>query len=338
VLSFWSEAREALALKRREFITLLGGAAAWPCAARAQQPAIPVVGFVNASSSTESPRFADPFRQGLADTGYIEGRNVAIEYRWAESHYERLPDMIADLVRRRVAVLAATSTPAALAAKAATTDIPIVFETAGDPIALGLVGSLSRPTGNITGVTQLSSELVSKRVGLLHDLIPTAKIIASLINQSDPRAESQSREMHEATRAVGVQLHVLNASNEAEIDGAFAKLLQLRADALLVGTGELFNKRREQLVALTARHAVPAFYQYRQFTIAGGLISYGASLADSYRRAGGYTGRILSGTKPTDLPVFQPTKFELVINLKTAKALGLTIPPGVLAIADEVIE
>ena len=319
---------------------LLGGAAvAWPLAARAQQSAMPVVGFVNASSSTESARFAGPFRQGLADTGYIEGQNVAIEYRWADSHYERLPDMIADLVRRRVAVLAATSTPAALAAKGATTDIPIVFETAGDPITLGLVGSLSRPTGNVTGVTQLSSELVSKRVGLLHDLIPTAKTIASLVNQNDPRAESQSRDMHEATRAVGVQLHVLNASNEAEIDRAFTKLLQLRADALLVGTGELFNKRREQLVALAARHAVPAFYQYREFPIVGGLISYGASLADSYRRAGGYTGRILSGTKPTDLPVLQPIKFELVINLKTAKALGLTtIPPGVLAIADEVIE
>jgi len=326
-------------VRRRAFIMLLGGAAvAWPLAARAQQSAMPVVGFVNASSSTESARFAGPFRQGLADTGYIEGQNVAIEYRWADSHYERLPDMIADLVRRRVAVLAATSTPAALAAKAATTDIPIVFETAGDPITLGLVGSLSRPTGNVTGVTQLSSELVSKRVGLLHDLIPTAKTIASLINQNDPRAESQSRDMHEATRAVGVQLHVLNASNEAEIDRAFTKLLQLRADALLVGTGELFNKRREQLVALAARHAVPAFYQYREFPIVGGLISYGASLADSYRRAGGYTGRILSGTKPTDLPVLQPIKFELVINLKTAKALGLTIPPGVLAIADEVIE
>ena len=325
-------------MKRREFITLLGGTAAWPLAARAQQPAMPVVGFVNASSSTESARFAGPFRQGLADTGYIEGQNVTIEYRWADSHYERLPDMIADLVRRRVAVLAATSTPAALAAKAATTDIPIVFETAGDPITLGLVSSLSRPTGNVTGVTQLSSELVSKRVGLLHDLIPSAKIIASLINQSDPRAESQSREMHEATRAVGVQLQVLNASNEAEIDGAFTKLLQLRADALLVGTGELFNKRREQLVALAARHAVPAFYQYREFPIAGGLISYGASITDSYRQTGVYTGRILKGEKPADLPVLQPIKFELVINLKTAKALGLTIPAGLLAIADEVIE
>jgi putative tryptophan/tyrosine transport system substrate-binding protein len=299
---------------------------------------MPGVGFVNASSSTESARFAGPFRQGLADTGYIEGQNVAIEYRWADSHYERLPNMIADLVRRRVAVLAATSTPAALAAKAATTDIPIVFETAGDPITLGLVDSLSRPTGNVTGVTQLSSELVSKRVGLLHDLIPTAKIIASLINQSDPRAESQSREMHEAARAVGVQLHVLNASNEAEIDRAFTKLLQLRVDALLVGTGELFNKRHAQLVALAARHAVPAFYQYREFPIAGGLISYGASLTDSYRQAGVYTGRILKGEKPADVPVWQPTKFELIINLKTAKALGLTIPPGVLAIADEVIE
>jgi ABC-type uncharacterized transport system substrate-binding protein len=326
-------------MRRREVIALLGSSAvAWPFGAPAQQPAAPVVGFVNASASTESARFAGPFRQGLADTGYIEGQNVAIEYRWADSHYERLPDMIADLVRRRVAVLAATSTPAALAAKAATTDIPIVFETAGDPITLGLVDSLSRPTGNVTGVTQLSSELVSKRVGLLHDLIPTAKIIASLINQSDPRAESQSREMHEAARAVGVQLHVLNASNEAEIDRAFTKLLQLRADALLVGTGELFNKRQAQLVALAARHAVPAFYQYREFPIAGGLISYGASLTDSYRQAGVYTGRILKGEKPGDLPVWQPTKFELVINLKTAKALGLTIPPGVLAIADEVIE
>jgi ABC-type uncharacterized transport system substrate-binding protein len=326
-------------MRRREVIALLGSSAvAWPFGAPAQQPAAPVVGFVNASASTESARFAGPFRQGLADTGYIEGQNVAIEYRWADSHYERLPDMIADLVRRRVAVLAATSTPAALAAKAATTDIPIVFETAGDPITLGLVDSLSRPTGNVTGVTQLSSELVSKRVGLLHDLIPTAKIIASLINQSDPRAESQSREMHEAARAVGVQLHVLNASNEAEIDRAFTKLLQLRADALLVGTGELFNKRQAQLVALAARHAVPAFYQYREFPIAGGLISYGASLTDSYRQAGVYTGRILKGEKPADVPVWQPTKFELIINLKTAKALGLTIPPGVLAIADEVIE
>jgi ABC-type uncharacterized transport system substrate-binding protein len=326
-------------MRRREVIALLGSSAvAWPFGAPAQQPAAPVVGFVNASASTESARFAGPFRQGLADTGYIEGQNVAIEYRWADSHYERLPDMIADLVRRRVAVLAATSTPAALAAKAATTDIPIVFETAGDPITLGLVDSLSRPTGNVTGVTQLSSELVSKRVGLLHDLIPTAKIIASLINQSDPRAESQSREMHEAARAVGVQLHVLNASNEAEIDRAFTKLLQLRADALLVGTGELFNKRQAQLVALAARQAVPAFYQYREFPIAGGLISYGASLTDSYRQAGVYTGRILKGEKPADVPVWQPTKFELIINLKTAKALGLTIPPGVLAIADEVIE
>jgi ABC-type uncharacterized transport system substrate-binding protein len=326
-------------MRRREVIALLGSSAvAWPFGAPAQQPAAPVVGFVNASASTESARFAGPFRQGLADTGYIEGQNVAIEYRWADSHYERLPDMIADLVRRRVAVLAATSTPAALAAKAATTDIPIVFETAGDPITLGLVDSLSRPTGNVTGVTQLSSELVSKRVGLLHDLIPTAKIIASLINQSDPRAESQSREMHEAARAVGVQLHVLNASNEAEIDRAFTKLLQLRADALLVGTGELFNKRHAQLAALAARHAVPAFYQYREFPIAGGLISYGASLTDSYRQAGVYTGRILKGEKPADVPVWQPTKFELVLNLKTAKALGLEVPAKLLALAEEVIE
>jgi ABC-type uncharacterized transport system substrate-binding protein len=325
-------------MKRREFISLLGGAAVWPLAARAQQAAMPVIGFLNGASPREFAYLAASFRQGLGEAGYIEGQDVAIEYRWAESHYDRLPGMAADLVRRQVVVIAATSTPAALAAKAATAVIPIVFETAGDPVTLGLVASLNRPNGNVTGVTQLSSELVSKRLGLLHDLIPTAKIIASLVNPKDARAETQSGDMRKAAHALGLQIRFLNASTEGEIDSAFATLAQVRADALIVGTGEFFNRRPEQLVALAAQHSVPAFYQYREFAVAGGLISYGTSLTDAYRLAGIYTGRVLKGEKPADMPVQQPTKFELVLNLKTAKVLGLTIPPGVLAIADEVIE
>jgi ABC-type uncharacterized transport system substrate-binding protein len=261
-----------------------------------------------------------------------------IEYRWAESHYDRLPALAADLVRRQVAVIAATTTPAAIAAKAATTTIPIVFETAGDPIALGLVASLNRPARNITGVTQLSSELVSKRLGLLHDLIPAATTIGSLVNQTDPRAEAQTRDMQKAARALGLQIHVLNSSTDAELDRAFADLIHLRVGALIVGTGEFFNSRREQIVALAARQGVPAIYQYREFTDVGGLVSYGPSLADAYRLTGVYTGRILKGEKPADLPVQAPTKYELVINLKTAKALGLNVPHGLLNAADEVIE
>jgi putative tryptophan/tyrosine transport system substrate-binding protein len=341
VLGFKPRTRRILRvhMQRREFITLIGGAAAmWPLAAPAQQPAIPVIGFMNVGTPEANEYLRAAFRQGVTETGYIEGQNVTIEYHWAEGHADRLPGLAADLVRRRVSVIAATGTPAALAAKGATASIPIVFETAGDPNKLGLVASLNRPGRNITGVTQLSSELVSKRLGLLHDLVPTATIIGLLANPTDPRAESQTREMQEAARALGLQIHVLNASTEGEIDTAFANLSQLRAGALLVGTGELFRRRPERVAALAARQGVPAIYQYREHVVAGGLLSYGASITDAYRLAGNYSGRVLKGEKPADMPVIRPTKFELVINLKTAKTLGLAIPSGVLAIADEVIE
>jgi len=325
-------------MRRREFIVLVGGAVAWPFDATAQQPPMPVIGFMNGSSPEAYVRPLPAFREGLKETGYTENKNIKIEYRWAHGRHDQLPGMAADLVRRQVAAIAATSTPAALAAKAANTVIPIIFETGGDPVALGLVASLNRPEGNVTGVTQLSSELVSKRLRLLHDLIPAARIVGFLVDPIDPRVEAQIGEMREAAHTLGLQIHVLNARTEDQIDAAFAGMVQLRVAALVIGSGVLFNSRLEQLATLAARQRLPAIYQYHEFAAAGGLISYGPSLTDAYRLAGIYTGRVLKGEKPADLPVMRPTKFELVINLRTANAFDLTIPPGVLAIADEVIE
>ena len=299
---------------------------------------MPVIGFLNGGSPAPYGHLVAGFRQGLKEIGYVEGQNVVIEYRWAEGQYDRLQGMAADLIRRNVNVIAAMTTPAALAAEATATTIPIIFDTAGDPVRLGLVVSLNRPGRNITGITQLGSELVAKRLGLLRDLLPTATTIALLVNPADPRTKTQSKDMQEAARAFGLRIHILNASTEAEIEAAFAKLAELRPNALIVGTGELFNSRPEHLVRLAAQQALPTIYQAREFVTAGGLMSYGASRVDAYRQAGIYSGRVLKGEKPADLPVLQSIKFELAINLKVAKALGLTIPPGVLAIADEVIE
>jgi putative ABC transport system substrate-binding protein len=326
-------------LRRREFITLLGGAAvAWPVAARAQQSATPVIGYVNSRSRETDAPFLAAFHRGLNETGYVEGQNVAIEYRWAEGQYDRLRVLATDLVDRGVTVMAATSTPAALAAKAATSAIPIVFTTAADPIAVGLVDSLSRPSGNATGVNIYVSRLGAKRLELLRELVPNAAVIGMLVNPSFPDAESQSEDVKEAARTLGQQIHVVNANSEGDFTRAFSTFIEMKADALLVSTDGLFLSHREQLVALAARHKIPAIYFVRDFALAGGLMSYGADIADGYRQAGIYAGRILKGTKPGDLPVMQPTKFDLVINLKTAKALGLTVPLTLQASADEVIE
>jgi putative tryptophan/tyrosine transport system substrate-binding protein len=326
-------------MKRREFITLVGGAGvAWPLTARAQQPSMPVIGFLNGSSPEGYARMVAAFRQGLKETGYVEGQNVAIEYRWAEGHLDRLPALAADLVRRQVAVIAATSTPANLMAKNATSTIPIIFTTGSDPVRFGLVTNLARPSGNVTGVTQMSVEILPKRIELAHELVPTATVIAVLVNPTDPLADFEARDAQAAALTLGLKLQVLRASTEAEINDAFTAVVEMRAGVFVVATSVFFNGRIEQMAALATRHLVPTIYEYRQFVTAGGLISYGPELTESYRLAGVYTGRILNGEKPAELPVQQATRVELFINLKTAKALGLTVPLSLLGRADEVIE
>ena len=326
-------------MRRRDFIALLGGAAAaWPIAVRAQQAAMPVIGFLDLRSPSEAASVAAKFREGLNEVGYIEGQNVVIEYRWAEGQVDRLPALAAEMVRRQVAVMFAGSTPSILSAKAATTSIPIVFVSAGDPVQLGVIASFNRPGGNATGVNLFTTALELKKLELLHEFIPKPTIIGVLLNPSYVHTETQSNALRAAAGALGRQINFVNASNENDIEVAFAALAERRIGAVLVTSIPIFTGQRNHLVALASRHAVPAIYGQREFVAAGGLMSYGTNLGDAYRQAGVYTGRILKGEKPADLPVQQPTKFELVINLNTAKALGLAISPGVLAIADEVIE
>jgi putative ABC transport system substrate-binding protein len=325
-------------MKRREFMLALGGvAAAWPLAARAQQPALPVIGFLNSLSAERWPYLA-AFHQGLKDAGYVEGQNVSIEYRWADGHYDRLPALAVDLVRRHVDLIVATGgDPSALAAKAATTTTPIVFNVAEDPVKDGLVASLNHPGGNMTGVSILTASLEAKRVELLHELIPNAAVIAALVNPTFSEAESQLKVVQAAANKLGRQIRVLNVSRR-DIEPAFADLIQHHVDALLVTSDPFFFAVREKLIALAARHAVPMIAFIREFTVAGGLMSYGTRLSDAYHQMGVYSGRILKGDKPGDLPIVQPTRFELVINLKTAKALGISVPQTLQVAADEVIE
>jgi putative tryptophan/tyrosine transport system substrate-binding protein len=325
-------------MRRRELMLLLGGAMTAPPAVGAQQKAMPVIGFLASGSPGPFAPYVAAFRQGLSEAGYVEGQNLAIEYRWAEGRYDRLPALAADLVGQKVDVIVAAGPPSALAAKSATSTIPIVFVIGTDPVELGLVASFARPGGNLTGVSTMGTELMAKRLELLSELVPRAGVFALLVNPNYPQAERIMRDVQEAGRAKGVQLHILKAGTESEIDAAFATLVQLQAAALLVGADVFFTIRREQLVALASRHAVPAIYYSREFAAAGGLISYGASTPAANRQVGIYAGKILKGAKPADLPVEQPTTFELVIDLKTAKALGLTVPPSILARADEVIE
>jgi ABC-type uncharacterized transport system substrate-binding protein len=325
-------------MKRREFIALFGGAATWPIAARAQQRPPAVIGFLSSSALADRARYLPAFRQGIRETGYVEGQNVAIEYRWAQDQYDRLPDLAADLVRSQVTVIAAHDTPSAIVAKAATTTIPIVFASGGDPVKLGLVASLNRPGGNVTGITFILAELGAKQLGLLHELQPGAVRVAVLVDPNFPLIESFVSDVQAAASSIRKQIEVLEAPTGRDVDMAFARLAQKPTDALLVAPSPLLNNRRVQLVTLAAYHRVPAIYPQREAAEAGGLMSYGTSLSDAYRRAGVYTGRILKGEKPADLPVIQSSKFEFVINLNTAKAFGLSFPPGLLAIADEVIE
>jgi len=326
-------------MNRRDLITFAGSAVLWPLAARAQQKAKPLIGFLGSASPGPNTTNLAAFRQGLSETGYVEGSNVAIEYRWAEGQYDRLPALAADLVGHKVELIATSGgPPSARAAKAATSTIPIVFMGVGDPVGAGLIASFNRPGGNLTGVSLMALEMMAKRLELLSELVPQADVIALLVNPNNSDAERLIGDVQEAARAKGRQLLILKASTESEIDAAFATLVQLHAGALVLGADPFFFSRREQLVALVARHAVPAISASREFAASGGLISYGPSLADNYRQAGAYVGRILAGAKPADLPVQQPTTFELVVNLNTAKALGLTVPASILAQVNEVME
>jgi putative tryptophan/tyrosine transport system substrate-binding protein len=325
-------------MKRREFISFIGGAASWPLAARAQQATMPVIGVINAGSSdTQSDRIR-AFRQGLKDAGHVEGENVTIEYRWGENQIDRIPALVTELIRRQVAVIVAISSNPALAAKAATTTIPIVFTIPEDPVRLGLVASLARPGGNATGINFFSNELIAKRLELLRELVPAARHVALLVNPADANAVTVLRDVDKASRAMGLQIQILNVSTSRDIDATFATFERERPDGVFVSGGSLFVSRRVQLVLLAARHAIPASYGSREYAEIGGLMSYGTSLTDAYRQVGTYAGRILKGAKPADLPVMQATKFELVINHAAARILGLTVPPSLLARADEVIE
>jgi len=325
-------------MRRRKFITLIGAAAAWPLAARSQQAALPMIGFLNGGSPAEYAPMVAAFREGLKELGYVEGENVAIEFRWAEGKYERLSALGTDLVRRQVAAIAATSTPAAQAAKALTATVPIVFTTGADPVQLGLVASLNQPGGNVTGVSFLVNELTKKQFEVLHQILPKAALIGFLVNPAVAYARSQTTEAQDAARALGRQLFVVTARTESEIDAAFAALVKKLAGGVITISDPFLNSRRDQIVALAARHSLPALYPVRDYVAAGGLMSYGTSIIGAYRQVGVYTGRILKGEKPADLPVMRPTKLDLVINQKTAKALDLTIPPALIALADEVIE